>query len=242
MSDCSETPLYMIPGTMCDERLWRYLWPLLEEQQPRHLPIPPGESITELVAGLVAQLPAAPINLLGFSLGGYLAAALAAAHPERITRLFICANTPRALPEVELRQRRQLLDWVERHGYSGISDRKIAAMLAPGNRNRREITDIMREMDATLGEGALVAQLRATSERADLAGELVALAAPTTFCFGEEDTLVNRQWLENLQRRCPGLRVTQVPGAGHMLPLERPQALAEEIQLWLDTPLTGATP
>lgn len=242
MPSDSETPLYLIPGTMCDERLWRYLWPLLEDRQPRHLPIPPGENIAELVEGLVAQLPARPVNLFGFSLGGYLAAALAVAHPERIARLFICANTLRALPETELRQRRQLLDWVERHGYSGISDRKIAAMLAPGNRDRGEIADIMRSMDATLGEKALLSQLRATSERADLADELVALAAPVTFCFGEEDELVNREWLENLQRRRPGLRVTQVPGAGHMLPLERHQALAEEIQLWLGTPPAGDLP
>ncbi|SHE88651.1 Pimeloyl-ACP methyl ester carboxylesterase [Microbulbifer donghaiensis] len=242
MSTDAETPLYLIPGTMCDERLWRYLWPMLEDRRPRHLPIPPGENIAELVEGLLAQLPAAPVNLFGFSLGGYLAAALAVTHPERIARLFICANTLRALPESELRQRRQLLDWVARHGYSGISDRKIAAMLAPANRGRGEIADIMRSMDATLGERALVAQLRATSERADLADGLVDLAAPATFCFGEEDELVNRPWLENLQRRRPGLRVTQIPGAGHMLPLERPQALAAEIRLWLDTPPAAQLP
>ncbi|SDJ59947.1 alpha/beta fold hydrolase [Microbulbifer yueqingensis] len=228
------TPLIMIPGTMCDERLWQALEPQLAPVEPRHLAIPRGDSIQEMLDGLVGGLPQGPVNLLGFSLGGYLAAALACAHPERVARLFVCANTPRALPEAELRQRRQLLDWVSRHGYSGISDRKIAAMVAPANREREDIAATMRAMDAAQGEATLVSQLGATSERADLARPLAELDMPVTFCFGQYDTLVTRDWLAALQRRRPDLRVRELPGAGHMLPLEAPAELAREILAWLD--------
>ena len=230
----ASNPLFMIPGTMCDERLWRDLWPHLQGCEPNHLPIPEGSKVDELVHALLAALPLEPVNLFGFSLGGYLAAALATAHPDRIRRLFICANTPCALPDAEINQRRQLLKWVERHGYGGISERKIAAMLAPENRLMHDIADCMRAMDATLGERTLVAQLTATSIRDDLAQPLGKLEFPVTFCFGQADTLVNRDWLRALQRGNPAIQVQELSGAGHMLPLEAPRALARAIHAWLD--------
>lgn len=227
------SPLFMIPGTMCDQRLWRDLWPHLQGCQPTHVPIPRASNVTEMVNSLLESLPPQPVDLFGFSLGGYLAAALAAAHPERIRRLFICANTPCALPDAEIKQRQQLLKWVDRHGYSGISDRKIAAMLGPENRDREEIAECMRAMDASLGEQTLVAQLSATSIRDDLARPLGECEFPITFCFGQADTLVNRDWLRALQQRNPAVQVQEVSVAGHMLPLEAPRALAQVIQTWL---------
>ncbi|GAA5523770.1 2-succinyl-6-hydroxy-2, 4-cyclohexadiene-1-carboxylate synthase [Microbulbifer aestuariivivens] len=226
----------MIPGTMCDQRLWHKLPSTLVDTSAagaRHLAIPSGASVAELVERLAAALPDRPVSLLGFSLGGYLAAALATAYPERVERLFICANTPCALPEEELRQRRQLLQWVARHGYSGISDRKIAAMLAPHNRDRADIADTMRAMDASLGQAALLSQLGATSERDDLADSLAQLSLPVTFCFGEHDGLVTRPWLDKLRQRRPDFTQCEIPEAGHMLPLEQPQRLAAAIENWL---------
>ena len=224
----------MIPGTMCDERLWKDLWLHLQGCQPTHLPIPEASNVDELVNSLLTVLPREPVNLFGFSLGGYLAAALAIAQPDRIRRLFICANTPCALPDAEIKQRRQLLKWVGRHGYSGISDRKIAAMLGPVNRHKNEIADCMRAMDASLGEQTLVAQLSATSIRDDLAQPLGKLELPVTFCFGQADTLVNRDWLRTLQQGHPAIKAQEISGAGHMLPLEAPRALARAIHAWLD--------
>ncbi|WP_237065760.1 alpha/beta fold hydrolase [Microbulbifer guangxiensis] len=233
----TKTPLHMIPGTMCDERLWESLLPELPGVAPHHIPIPAGDSVAALVEGLLSRLPEQPVNLFGFSLGGYLAAALATAYPQRIRRLFICSNTPCALPEEELNQRRQLLNWVRRHGYGGISDRKIAAMLGPESRERADIARTMRAMDATLGEAALIAQLGGTSERKDLADALASLPLPVTFCYGEHDTLVTRSWLQGLRRRRRDLTVREIPAAGHMLPLERPGALADAMLTWLSSPL-----
>lgn len=235
-------PLYMIPGTMCDERLWRELLPALSAAKPHHVAIPAGDSVEELVEKLAATLPEYPVSLLGFSLGGYLAAALATAHPGRIERLFICSNTPCALPETELKQRHQLLNWVNRHGYSGISDRKIAAMLGPGSRDRADIAETMRAMDKALGEPALVSQLAATSQRDDLADALAQLSQPVTFCFGDTDRLVTRSWLAELQMRRPDFVVHEVPEAGHMLPLEQPLRLAEKIDDWLQAESPGNRP
>ncbi|MGL6162469.1 alpha/beta fold hydrolase [Microbulbifer sp.] len=222
------SPIYAIPGTMCDQQLWQFLRPQLE-QPLVHIPIPNADSVPGLVRALLAQLPDTPVDLLGFSLGGYLAAALVVAAPDRFARVMVSANSPCALPVDEVKQRRQLLAWVQRQGYGGLSDRKIAQMVAPANLANRAITDCMKAMDQRLGQAVLVSQLSATSDRRDLYKPLAALGAKVTYCYGELDRLVNRDWMAAIARHAP---VCELPGAGHMLPLEAPALLAREINHW----------
>lgn len=219
---------------MCDARLWHRLLPQLPGVDWRHVPIPDGPDVDYLVAALYEALPAEPVNLFGFSLGGYLAAALACRHPARVARLFICSNSPCALPESETRQRRQLLAWLTRGGYQGLSDQKIAQMMSARSLADPAIGQCMKDMDAALGLAVLAQQLRATSERADLLAGVSALRCPVWLGFGEEDGLVNRGWISQLQAAAPAHAVHMVPGAGHMLPLEAPQALAGLVTRWLD--------
>ena len=222
-----------IPGTMCDARLWHRLPPHLPGVDWRHVPIPDGPDIDHLVTALHAALPAGSVNLFGFSLGGYLAAALACRYPERVARLFICSNSPCALPESETRQRRQLLAWLTRGGYQGLSDQKIAQMVAERSLADPAIGQCMKDMDATLGLDVLVQQLQASSDRADLLAGVSALCCPVWLGFGEADGLVNRGWIRQFQDAAPAHAVHTVPGAGHMLPLEAPQALARLVARWL---------
>lgn len=225
--------VYALPGTMCDARLWAWLLPHLPAVQWQHLPIPTGNSLDALVDALLDQLPVEPVNLLGFSLGGYLAARLACRAPARIGRLMLCANSPRALPPEEIRQRQQLLAWVDKHGYQGLSDRKVAQMVAAGRRADAGIGAQMKAMDQSLGQAVLVQQLRATSERQDLLAPLAALALPVHLVFGAEDALVNRPWIATLAESRPDFVIRELAGVGHMLPLEAPAALAEAIRHWL---------
>lgn len=225
-------PIVAIPGTMCDARLWHRLLPHLPGVAWRHLAIPDGPDVDSLVSALAASLPAAPVDVFGFSLGGYLAAALACRDPARVRRLFICSNSPRALPEGELRQRRQLLAWLERGDYQGLSDHKVAQMVSADSLADPAIGQCMKAMDASLGPAVLAQQLRATTERPDLQAALATLPMPVWLCFGAADGLVNRDWVHALQRQAPRTVVHEVPGAGHMLPLEAPQPLARLVARW----------
>lgn len=70
---------------MCDERLWNYTQKALGESIIlKHVSIPMEETIETIVDALAVILPEHPINLLGFSMGGYLACAFAVKYPERV--------------------------------------------------------------------------------------------------------------------------------------------------------------
>jgi pimeloyl-ACP methyl ester carboxylesterase len=158
--------LYFIPGTMCDERLWEDAWPLLQTSYHCvHLAIPMEPSIDAIIESLSEMLPSSGVNLIGFSLGGYLASQFACRYPQRLTTLIVLANSPTALPSYEITRREAVIRWVERQGYDGVPDRVINDQLHPNHKNNQPMLSKVKAMDATLGEQVLLQQLKATSTR-----------------------------------------------------------------------------
>lgn len=227
---------------MCNEQLWKKLVPYLETQFDLvHLPIPNVDNVDEMLTTLLAALVEEKVQLVGFSLGGYLAAYLASKYPEKIARLFVIANSPCSLNTDELQQRTDILAWVNQHGYSGISQKRALAMLDnPSNegasidheqRVKQAIYTIVT-MDKDLGESVLIQQLTSTSHRKDLTDELSKVNSPIVFYCSEKDPLINQQWLKHFCHNNKNAHATIVPGSCHMLPLEYPQALANSIIDW----------
>ena len=218
--------LYFIPGTMCDHGIWSRIWPDLQHDfELIHLPVPTEYEFTVLLHHLIEQLPDEKVNLIGFSMGGYLAACIAQYKPELIKRLLVISNSPCALPNEEVQQRQQTLNWLKKFQYAGITEQKINQMLAQCHQQDQALKQLIRDMELRLGYDRLVQQLTATTKREELA-ELV--TQPNRyFCYGDEDKLVNAQWLK--QKVAPS-HLYQFNQCGHMLPLEQPRLLVELIQ------------
>lgn len=225
----TNTPVYALPGTMCDERLWDSLETTFDV---KHIAIPSKNNIDDIVDDIVALIPSEPIYLMGLSLGGYLASALCSAYPARIKKLCVIANSPASLPEFEIKQRRQLLNIIEKYGYSGIPKSKIASMLHTSNKDNQQLHKIISDMDNSFGATALIQQLKATSERQDLVTVLTNITTPIYFIHGEEDNLVNTNILRQLTQSRPSVKQSIAKNSGHMLPLENPKFLSQELNKW----------
>ncbi|QID19138.1 alpha/beta hydrolase [Nitrogeniibacter mangrovi] len=225
--------LHLIPGTMCTARLWSAVAERLADTVDLvHVPIPQAPDLAATVAALRAHIGEDGANVAGFSLGAYLAASLAVRHPGAVGRLMLISNTPCPLSAAEQRQRAAILDWVERHGYTGISRAKAASLVDAGDA-RQEIIDTILAMDAELGEAVFVHQMRVTTERTDLAEPLGALGVPVDFVFSRADPMLDHAWLERFAHRCPRAHLHAVEGRGHMLPLEQPDAVVARLRRWL---------
>lgn len=242
--------LCCLPDTMCDQRLWQYFWPAIQEQekeskerqerkgkQPshidwsfQHIAIPQADSIEGILLQLEQQLPNEPFTLFGFSLGGYLACAFACRFPERIQQLHIAANYSGGLGQQELQQRRTIISYIKKVGYGGIGDKKIQDYLHPDikqfNPAAEKIKETIRAMDETLGKETLLNQLMGTSEREDLTENVLQLSTPIHFYCGDHDSLVDLATMKKLvdnRHHC----LHTIEQCGHMLPLEQPQKLAK---------------
>jgi pimeloyl-ACP methyl ester carboxylesterase len=79
--------LYLIAGTMCNEKLWTELLPHLHSSlELVYLNIPRSKSFDELAEYYNNTLGSEKVSLIGFSLGGYIATYFSMLYPERVEK------------------------------------------------------------------------------------------------------------------------------------------------------------
>ena len=236
--------IYFIPGTMCDQHLWLPAWQLLREQfHEEHrlisLVIPNTGCMDEVVSTLSDQIIENEAILVGFSLGGYIASAIALRLGNKLKHLLIVSNFPKNLPLAEIKQRKRTIDWINKRGYSGIPNKRIDDLLHPNIKQfnpqgYQDIKHVIVAMDKALGVDVLLHQLRVSMQRPNLLPLLTQLTLPITFLVGDEDNLVDlvslkKDLKKDLEEEPQGLGhivLKKVTNTGHMLPIESPQALA----------------
>lgn len=215
---------------MCDERLWQFTQQSIDESLTfLHVPIPMENSIQGILDALVTTLPDEPVNLLGFSMGGYIACAFAAKYPERIKRLMVLSNTASGLLDTERQQREVALNWVSKQGYHGIPKKKAVAMLGSSYKDRDDLLDIIFSMDKALGEAVFIQQLKSSLERPELLPELKSVSFALRFIVGGDDVLLSKDLVSEMQLS-KAFDIKTLGGCGHMLPLEQPRELAALIE------------
>ena len=225
----SSNKIYFLPGTMCDQRLWQQTFSQLPADiEPVYIDIPLAESFEQIIFQLALILPKEQVNLVGFSLGGYVASLFACLYPQRINKLLISANSPLALPLFELAQRKIAVSAISQFGYQGVPLIKIHSMLAKENMHNQEIVELIQAMDKTGGIDKLLSQLKATSQRTNLLPQLSELQIKTHFVHGDQDKLVNNA-LISAATTADNISHCVIDNCGHMCPLEAPQKLAEQI-------------
>lgn len=213
---------------MCDARVWA---PVRERLSARfetaYLPIE-----TQLTReGMMAVFEAAPasLNLVAFSMGGYLALTHALDHPESVASLIVVGSSPFSLSDAELAQRRRAVDYLSTHPYAGATPGRLAQFIHPSHRSDPAVIDIVRAMDIELGHDVVVAQLKETSVRTDLSPRLGELRCPVLVIGAESDPFVPLDTLHRMHALIPGSRIAEAKDAGHMVPLEQPDWLAGQI-------------
>ncbi|TWX72586.1 alpha/beta fold hydrolase [Colwellia sp. C1TZA3] len=228
--------IYFIPGTMCDQHLWLPVWQLLKEQchedhQLISLVIPSTGCMDEVVSALSDQIVEHKAILVGFSLGGYIASAIALKLENKLKHLLIVSNFPKNLPVAEIKQRKRTIDCISQRGYCGIPDKRVDNLLHPEIKQLnpqvyQDIKQVIVAMDRKLGVDVLLHQLKVSMHRPNLLPCLTRLSLPITLLVGDTDNLVDLASLKQEQHGANNVSLKEITHTGHMLPLESPQALA----------------
>ena len=222
--------VYLLPGIMCNEQLWSEIKPLLEmNYELIHLRIPLKSSLDEIVDYLYDSIKESKINLLGFSLGGYIAAYFACKYPQKMNRLFVMAATPCDLPKNEIIKRKKVLELNKRLGFKSLSRQKIITLLDEKNADNEYLIDLIAKMYEDLGEEEFTHQLQSTLRREDLFEQLLNLDISMTFLYSMNDALLNQPWLKKFERQSSA-HIIKLKSASHMLPLEEPELVATQIK------------
>jgi 3-oxoadipate enol-lactonase len=188
-----------------------------------------GFSIADLADDVAALLDACGLEratIAGLSMGGYVALAFAARHPDRLAALALC-DTKAGPDAPEARKGRdEAIALVRAEGVAPFADRQLPRLLAAdaAPELRRRVRPLMDQ--PADGVAAALAALR---DRPDRRPELGAIRCPTLVIVGSEDALTPPAEAAALAAGVPGARLVEIAGAGHLPNLEAPTRFAEAL-------------
>ena len=202
-------------------------------------PLGPGEVSMELMAddviALLDHLGVGKVVVCGLSMGGYIAFALWRKYPERISRI-VFADTKAAADTVEARQNRfNLAEQVKAKGAVAAADAMLPKLLAPDNLNTPIGLEVRRMIESTSPDH-IINTLHALADRPDSADLLVNLTVPCLVVVGEHDAITPKVDADVIyQEADQAHNLAVIPGAGHLSPLENPDAFNRAVADFLLT-------
>ena len=212
--DALAAPLLMLPGTLCDARLYT---PVLDRLGARATlaELAGAESAADMARLILASAPAR-FSLCGFSLGAIVALEIVAQAPHRVDRLALLGCNPGVLDDRARTARAALTQ----SDFATEDDCPLVHLMA-----RDATPETYRQ------------QTRMTLDRSDSRPRLQRIDMPTLVMCGAHDRTCPPAMSIAMADAIPHARLVIVPGAGHYLPLERPDVVADELAAWLAMPV-----
>jgi pimeloyl-ACP methyl ester carboxylesterase len=225
------TPLVLIPGMMCDARMWGVVPQALAPRTTHHaLPVA-GETIPDMAAAILANAPPR-FALAGLSMGGIVAMEMLHQAPGRIERLALLDTNPLAeSPEVQARRAPQIARAVSGDLKGVMRDEMKPNYLA--DPSDTATLELCMAMARALGPEVFRCQSIALRDRADRTRTLAGYTGPALVLMGEFDRPCPRDRHILMHRLMPQSRLVIVPGAGHLPPLEQPEPTTAALKDWL---------
>ena len=234
--------LVLVPGLMCDHTVWdamrTHMGPTgLSAVVPDH---GRANSLTQM-AEQILQRYAGPLNVAGHSMGGRVAMEMWRLAPERVQRLALLDTGFAACPageagQAEADKRYALLATARRDGVQAMARVWVQGMVHPARLTDTALLDEIVDMFARRDAEHFEAQIQALLARPDASAVLKQVPGRVWLVCGAQDS-----WSPPAQHEAMGKLLAQstlevIEGAGHMAPMERPQAVADALMRWLQTP------
>ena len=232
----AQIPLVLVPGMMCDARLFSPQVAHFEAQRPVVVAdITGADTVAELAAQILAQVEASKFALAGLSMGGIVAMEVARQRPDRLAGLALLDTNPWAEIEAVQQARGPQMDSVQAGGLLPL----MRDQMAPKYTNIRDTQcrhlDLVLAMAEALGPEVFLRQSRALRDRPDQIETLRSLIGlPGLALAGEEDQLCPPDRHQAIAEAMPDCTLTLLPGVGHLSTLEAPVAVNRALETWLE--------
>jgi pimeloyl-ACP methyl ester carboxylesterase len=232
-------PTLLLPGLLCDARVWA---PQLRDLADHDVRGVPGYGdARSLTAMAEAALRSAPprFNLAGHSMGARVALEIVRAAPDRVARLALL-DTGVHLPRPgEPAARYALRDLGRSHGIEALVDAWLPPMVWEPNRCDAELMRGMRAMAVEAGLGRFETQIHALLNRPEVESLLPRIDVPTLVGVGRHDAWSPVDQHAAIVAAVPHAALVIFEDAGHMAPLEAPAAVTTALRDWIEGHLPG---
>jgi pimeloyl-ACP methyl ester carboxylesterase len=231
--------LLFLPGLICDARVFApQLAAFAEARAVDGYGL--ADSLEDMARVALEQAPDS-FDLLGHSMGARVALEVFRLAPDRVRRLALVSTGVHPLGADEPAKRRALQAVGHERGFEALVDTWLPPMVADANRVDDAVYGTMRRMCLDQSQQIFDAQIEALLNRPEQESLLGRIACPTLVMTGEFDAWSGPAQHEAIAARIADATLTIVPGAGHMLPLEAPEAVNQAIAAWLARPASDSS-
>src|ERR1700736_2615212 len=207
-------------------------------------------AMAEHAADFVGALGLSQVDLLGFSIGGYITQTLTVRHPELIRRLILAGTGPRA------GEPPQDPKYAE---YGGLTDPKtgqspleafLYLFFRPSEASqsagkifwarrhaRKENVDVPTSAQTMAAQRAAITEWRQT--RGERYAELKVITQPTLVVNGHNDIMVPTINSFTLSQKIPNAQLIVYPDSGHGSLFQFPELFVTHGRIFLDGPLAA---
>lgn len=192
-------------------------------------------TLADDIAHVISALNFGCVNVLGWSMGGFVAQILGVRHPDRVSKLVLLSTDPGgadadpASPDVW----RQLLDT---SGTPHEQARRLLSLLFPGDLAEsfyRQFGDIVAAARARLSPDLLKRQEAAMDAWHGTGNRLGKISVPVLVAAGAEDVVIPPSNALKLVNAIANAWLAQFPGGGHGFMAQYPRPLGDLINLFL---------
>jgi len=198
------------------------------------------DAASDWVSDFIAQVsPGAPVDVVGWSMGGFIAQRLAVRHPANVRALVLAATNPGGSQAVLGPQ------WVQDIDSSSSSDADYLRTNYPAS-GRAAGKRFLDRLNAVVDSGAYpevdtpdaTREAMVAAEDPWLASDvnlrdLRTITKPTLVITGRQDLITPATNSRRLAALIPHARLTLVPGAGHSFVFQQPAVVTATINAFL---------
>lgn len=245
--DKGEKDLLLIHGFPLDHKMWiKQLDDLSQTHNVLAIDLPGfgqsddlkhGTSIADMadcIAKVLDELKIEQVVFCGLSMGGYIGWQFWKRHRNRLNGL-IFANTKAAADDETTRRARLInAQAADRNGQDWVAESMLPKLFAEENFSNRipAVDRIDQTIRNTRLNGTVYGQL-AMAAREDATEWLDQIEVPTLVVAGSEDTITPADGMKAMSDQMANSTFIEIQGAGHLSPLEKPEAFNSAVLKFL---------
>lgn len=227
------TPLVLLHAFPFDSRMWDGVRDLLEPITPDQRGGGRSPDLVAIADDVLRLLDARGIEravLGGCSMGGYVAMALLRRDASRVAGLVLADTRAGADTDEARANRLAMAARVEAEGLEWVPDTVAGGLLGPAADDA--VIGRVRELILDQDPAEVVWAQRAMAARPDSTDVLAQVDVPALVLVGEHDALTPPALARELAGTLRQAEYVELPGVGHLTPLEAPDAFAAAVLDW----------
>lgn len=236
--------LLLVHGFPLDHTMWQYQITDLKEEMRVIAPDLRGFGKSGVTAGTVTMAQMAddlaglldalrisePVYFCGLSMGGYVAWQFIERHRGRLAGVILCDTRAVADTPKEKETRLETAEKVVKEGPGFIAEAMPKRLFAErAHQEQVKLVQETREVIRRTSPEGIAAAARGMAARPDVSGKLAGMEIPALVIVGSEDVISKAEEMRGIAEEMPISMFVEIPGAGHMSPLEAPDVVNRAI-------------